>query len=194
MILCTTLTALLIVFAMNICKRTTDNVLALLLPMWITFPKSTSTLLPGNHLICLQCRLVAWHSSWSQRPLLCLEPHLHNISGLSKQNSQSTCCETCSNPCSNIQTASAVTCKPDKQLLWHKPLQQALLSFFFNLFMSLKVLNRDHPAIYIWCHRLTVKHSLKFSPQLIVAQSEVLCISSSLLIPSYKLSDISNAY
>lgn len=102
--------------------------------MWLTFPKSTSTLLPGNHLIRLQCRLVAWHSSCSQHPLLCLHPHLHNISWLSKQNSQSTCCKTCSNPCSNIQTASAVTCKPDKQLLWHTPLQQALrFSFFLSL-------------------------------------------------------------
>jgi len=170
--------------------------LALLLPMWITFPKSTSTLLPGNHLIRLQCRLVAWRSSWSQRPLLCLQPHLHNISGLSKQNSQSTCCETCSNPCSNIQTVSAVTCKPDKQLLWRMPTSTSFfLSLFFNLFMLLKVLNKYDPAIYIWCHRFTMKSSLKFSLQLTVAQSEVLYISSSLLIPSYsyKFGDISNA-
>ena len=149
------------------------NVLALLLPMWLTFPKSTSTLLPCNHLICLQCRLVAWHSSWSQRPLLCLQPHLHNISGLSKQNSQSTCCETCSNPCPNIQTTGAVPCKPDKRLLHHKSLQQALLSFFLSFFLSvflsfflnllmlLKILNRDHPAIYIWCHRFTLKKQFK---------------------------------
>lgn len=142
------------------------NVLALLLPMWLTFPKSTSTLLPCNQLICLQCRLVAWHSSWSQRPLLCLQPHLHNISGVSKQNSQSACCETCSNPCPNIQTTGAAPCKPDKWLLHHKPLQQALLSFFLNLLMLLKILNRNHPAIYIWCHRFTLKNSLKFSLRL----------------------------